>query len=152
MRACCAWATGCGAALDNRQSGSLGGKAEGQCLEVLCGAAAPRHPRHMFELRDGEVGCCAGVVRAHELGHARSDLGAEARAVEDAVMADVWTGEVHLVLRRNPGAQIKRGATLSATGDVVLLSLHRHQHRAVDGAKIDAPAARSHKPTRHEVL
>src|SRR5262245_8000512 len=119
MRPCCAGATGCDAALDKHRSVSLGGEAEGQCLEFLSRAARPRHPHHVFELCDGELGCRTGVVRAHELGHARSDLGAEARAVEDAVMADARAGEMNLVLRRNPRAELECGAALSGTGNIV---------------------------------
>ena len=114
--------------------------------------AAPRHRRHVLELRDGEVGVRARIVRAHELGHARSDLGAEARAVENAVVADLGTLEVHLVLGRNAGAQIERGAALAGAGDVVLLAFDRHQRRPADGAEIDGPAARGHEPARHQVL
>src|SRR5690242_5347074 len=141
MRACCAEATGRDAALDKHRSVSLRGEAEGQRLEFLSRAATTRAPRHVFELRDGEVGGRAGVVRAHELGHARSDFGAEAGAVKDTIMADARAREMRLVLRRNARAKIECGAALSGPGDVVLLALHRHQRRPADGGEVDGPAA-----------
>ena len=42
----------------------------------------------------------AEIVRQHEVGNARRDLGAEARAVEHAVMADAGLQPVRLVRRR----------------------------------------------------
>src|SRR5262245_26104631 len=107
MHACCAGATGRDAALDKHRSVSLGREAEGQRLEFLSRAATTRHPRHVFELSYREVGCRAGVVRAHELRHARSDLGAEAGAIKDTVMADARAGEMNLMLWDNPRAKIE---------------------------------------------
>src|SRR5215471_15410240 len=152
MRACCAGATGRDAALDKHRSVSLRGEAEGQRLKFLSRTAATWHPRHVFELRDGELGSRAGVMRAHEFGHARSNLGAHRVTDKDAVMADARTGEMKLALRRNPGAKIECGAALSRTGDVVLLAFHRHQRRPADGGEVDRPAARSQQPARQKVL
>src|SRR5215472_2791945 len=98
MRACCAGATGRDAALDKHRSVSLCSEAEGQRLEFLSRTAATRHPRHVFQLRDGEMGSRAGVMCTHEFGHARSNLGAEAGTVKDTVMADAGAGEMKLAL------------------------------------------------------
>src|SRR5262245_28864187 len=77
------------------------GEAEGQGVQVLWPLGAARHGRHVLELGYGESRRGARVVRPHERGHARRDLRAESRAVEDAVVPHLGALEVQLVLGRN---------------------------------------------------
>ena len=77
------------------------------------------------------------VVREHEIGHARGDLGAEARAVEHAVMADAGLQPMRLAVGRDVHAKPMRRLGLADAGNVVVLALDRQQRDAADRRRID---------------
>ena len=91
------------------------------------------------------------IVRQHEIGDARRDLGAEARAVEHAVMADGRLQVMRLVVGRNVRAQPMRRLGLADAGNVVVLALDRHQARRADLRRIDRTAAMRHLALRQRV-
>ena len=83
----------------------------------------------------------AAVVRQDEIGDARRDLGAEARAVEHAVMADARLQVVRLLVVRKVRAELVRRLGLPDAGNVVVLALDGEQRDAPDRAR-DRPACR----------
>ena len=72
------------------------------------------------------------VMRKHEIGDTRRDIGAEARAVEHAVMADPRLQIMRLGVGRNVRAQNVRGLGLADRGNVVVLAFDREQRDALD--------------------
>jgi len=72
------------------------------------------------------MGAAVSVMRKHKITDARRDLGAEARAVEHAVMADVRLFPMYLVLGRDVHAQVVRGPGLADRRDIIVLTLNRH--------------------------
>ena len=79
----------------------------------------------------------ARVVRHDELSNARRDVIAETRPVEDAVVTDlrarVAVPRVRIDIRR----QIVGGMTLPKTSNIILLTLNRHERRAMNDIQID---------------
>src|SRR5215813_900763 len=55
--------------------------------------------------RSARAAHARAIDREHEVGDARRDLGAEARAVEDAIVSHVRLQPMRLAIRRNAGAQ-----------------------------------------------
>src|SRR4051794_11879910 len=90
----------------------------------------------------------ATVVREHEIRDARRDLGAEARAVEHAIVSDARLQIVHLVLVGDIRAQAMRGLRLTDAGNVVELALDREQRDAADFREIDRLAPMRHAAKR----
>ncbi len=72
------------------------------------------------------------VEADHEVDDARRDLGAEARAVEDAVMADARLEVVHALVGRDVDAEVVRRLRLADAGNVVVLALDRQQRDVAD--------------------
>ena len=95
--------------------------------------------------------CGRPLLREHEIGDARRDLGAEARAVEHAVVADAELQIMRLALRRNVDAQPVRGLGLADAGNVVVLAFDGEQRGVADLARIDRPAAVRHLALRQRV-
>ncbi len=67
--------------------------------------------------------------RQHEIGNARRDLRAEARAVEHAVMSDARLQPMRLAVRRDVGAQAVRRLGLADTGNIVVFAFDGEQAR-----------------------
>src|SRR3954447_13291214 len=65
-----------------------------------------------------------GIIREDEVGDARHDFGAETRAVEHAVMADIGLQPVRLEVVGNVRAQPVRRFGLADAGNVVVLAFH----------------------------
>src|SRR3954462_14852477 len=78
------------------------------------------------------------IVREHEVGNARHDLGTKSRTVEHAVMTDGRLQPVRLALRRDVDAELVRRLGLAHAGYVVVLALHREQGDAADLGGVDA--------------
>src|SRR6478672_8457160 len=93
----------------------------------------------------GAVAADSVIVREHEVGNARHDLGTKPRTVEHAVMAHGRLQPVRLALRRDVDAELVRRLGLTDAGYVVVLALHRHQGDAADLRGIDANAAMHHR-------
>src|SRR3954468_5183147 len=74
----------------------------------------------------------AAVVRQHEVGNARCDLGAKAGAVEHAIMADARLQIVHFVFVRDVDAQALRGLRLPDARNIVVLALDREKRDTPD--------------------
>ena len=72
------------------------------------------------------------VMLGDEIGDARLDLGAEARAVEDAVMADALGEPVLPHLVGKIGAERVRGLGLADAGDVVALAFDGEERGVPD--------------------
>src|SRR5579883_1257856 len=89
-------------------------------------------------------GTRGAVVREHEVGDARRDLGAEARAVEHTIMTDVGLQPVRLEAVGKIAAEAVRGLGLADAGNVVVLPLDGHERDALDLARIDRDAAMGH--------
>src|SRR5262245_34939006 len=87
---------------------SAGPRLAAQCDSHLAGRASPAALRAL-------------PVRRNEVGDARRDLAAEARAVEHAVVPDAELKVMGLALGRNAGAQPVRRFGLADAGNVVLL-------------------------------
>ena len=79
--------------------------------------------------------------RHHEIGDARHDFRLEARAVEDAVMADALLHIMHPAVIGNRTAQRVRRFGLPKSGNVVVLAFHRHQRDASHLRRVDRFAA-----------
>ena len=77
---------------------------------------------------------------------------AEARAVEDAVMANLLLHQVLAARVRNVGRERVRRLRLADAGDVVVLALNCHQRRAVDGGRIDRLVPVHHRALGQSVL
>ena len=92
------------------------------------------------------------VVAPGELRDPRRDFTTEARSVEDTIMADLRTFEMHFSICRDAAAQILRGTALPDARDVVFLALDRQKRHALDFREIDAPAAMRHQSARHHVI
>ena len=67
------------------------------------------------------------AVGGDEIGDARRDLGAEARAVEDAVMADLRLHVVGAHVGRDVDADVVRRLGLADAGNVVVLAFDGQQ-------------------------
>src|SRR3546814_19093904 len=81
------------------------------------------------------------IVRTNEVVHPRADLLPPLPAVEDAVVADGLLLVMHPHRRRQGRAEVVGGAGMAPAGDVVVLTLDRHQGRAPDRGGLDPPAA-----------
>src|SRR6185437_1553065 len=90
----------------------------------------------------------SAIVGQREVGDAGRDLGAEARAVEHAIVPDIRLEIMRLVLGRNSRAQSVRGFGLADAGNVVMLAFDRQQRDARDHARIDHAAAMGHLALR----
>ena len=98
---------------------------------------------------------------ADEFAHARVDFGAEAAAVEHAVMADALLQMVDPHGDRDVAADVVRRLGLADAGDVVVLSFHRHQRHMTDGVRAHFLAEQayrhalmldpSHQPAHHSL-
>src|SRR5215475_5410631 len=86
----------------------------------------------------------AGIVGEHEVGDAGHDLGAEARAVEYAVVTHGGLQPMRLAMVRYVDAERVRYLGLADAGNVVVLALHGKQGDAADIGGIDADAAMGH--------
>ena len=82
--------------------------------------------------------------RQDKVGDARSDFGAEARAVEHAVMPHTGLQPMRLPFRRQVDAKPMRGLGLSDTGNIVELALDREQRNTPDLRRIDRAIAMHH--------
>src|SRR6202035_2709480 len=87
------------------------------------------------------------IVGHHEVRDPRRDLGAKARSVEHAVMADTRLHPMGPALGGNVEAQPVRRLGLSEARDIVVLALDREQRDAADAGGIDLRA-----PVRHGAL
>src|SRR4051812_38418974 len=67
------------------------------------------------------------IVREHEVGNARHDLGPKPRTVEHAIMTDGRLQPVRLALRRDVDAELVRRLGLAHARYIVVLALHREQ-------------------------
>src|SRR5438874_12490956 len=74
----------------------------------------------------------AAIVGEDEIGDAGRNLGAEARAVEHAVMADARLQPVRLAFGGDVDAQPVRRLGLADAGNVVVLTLDGEQRDAAD--------------------
>ena len=87
-----------------------------------------------------------------EIGDARGDVGPEARAVEDAVVADVG-GEVMLAhVRGQRRRQVVGSPGVAEPGDVVMLALDGEHRDLGDCAGIDLLPAVNHLALGQRVL
>src|SRR5690606_27311231 len=86
------------------------------------------------------------AVTCHEVDDARHDLGAETRAVEDAIMADLRLHVVRSHVLRDVHAQIVRRLRLADAGNVVILAFDGEQRDVLHRAQIDRFAAMLHPP------
>src|ERR1700730_12186217 len=68
-----------------------------------------------------------GIIRQHEVRNARRDLGAESRAIKDAVVTNRGLHIVRLALARNVGAQRLRCLGLAHSRDIVVLAFDGHE-------------------------
>src|SRR5271168_2413120 len=75
--------------------------------------------------------------RQNEIGDARRDLGAEARAVEHAVMTDALLQPMGMAVRRDVRAQAVRRFGLADAGNVVELAFDSQERGVRDPARID---------------
>ena len=91
------------------------------------------------------------VVRQHEIGDARRDLGAEARAVEHAVMADRGLQPMRLASAGMLTHSRCAASVWPTPGNVVVLAFDRHQRNAADFRRIDRLAAMGHLALRQRV-
>src|SRR5262245_13620338 len=86
----------------------------------------------------------ADIIGEHEVGDARHDLGAEARAAEYAVVTHGGLQPMRLAMVRYIDAERVRRLGLTDAGNVVVLALHGEQGDAADIGRIDADAAMGH--------
>jgi hypothetical protein len=86
-----------------------------------------------------------------ELHDARHDLGAEAAAVEHAVVACAFLQMMALAGFGNVAAQVVGGFGLADAGNVVVFAFHRHQRRSGDRGRIDRFAAMGERAVRQGV-
>src|SRR5208337_3223017 len=124
-------------------------------LVFLCGRKSrtasdiirPSRSRDRRVRRDGlGVGLGVhGVDVGPELAHLRRDLFAEARAVENAVMADLPLQVVQPPRLRDVDAQVLGSESLADPANVVLLALDRHEAAMADRLQVDELAAMLHR-------
>src|SRR4029079_304353 len=79
-------------------------------------------------------------------------IGAETRAVEDAVMPDAFLQEMQFLVGGKRRAEIMRGFGLADTRNVVALALDGHECRLTDRRGIDLLAAMVEQPARQLVI
>src|SRR6516225_3437101 len=90
------------------------------------------------------IGRWRSIERGDEGGDARRDLGAEARAVEDAVVADLRLQVMRLAAGGDAGGDPVRRLGLADAGNVVVLALAGEHGDAADRAGIDGLVAVAH--------
>ena len=143
----------CGRALRKKTSWCSTSRSSPQRCALFwrSGGRRRRPPADLRRTRVGSVvkpGLDAGVEGAD----ARRDFLAEAGAVEDAIMSDVFLQMMHPQFIGDIDAQILRRLGLADAGNIVLLALDGHQPDPPDGAEIDGLAAMLHLAARQLVV
>src|SRR4029453_11791864 len=112
-----------------------------------CVPRSPRTPSTLsYDLQQCRTHVTATVPRQREVGNARSDLGAEARTIEHAIVTDSRLHIVNLILLWNVDAECVRSLCLADARYIVVLAFHRHQRNASDRGRVDPPAPVRHLP------
>ena len=93
-----------------------------------------------------------GAMGQGKIDDARANLGPKARAVEDAVMADLGLHIVDALVVGDVDAQMLRGLGLADAGNVVVLAFDGQQRGPPDLGQVDPLAAMHHLALRQRVL